>query len=164
MSDDFEDSLSGLDFVVDMMKKPSREQLEKAILDLETKVRTRDTHIVHLEEELVALDSDNTRLTLELDSTLDERDELREELAEAHLSCAALACGVNLMRKRMDAAEQRNAELIELLAEHQWQWKPLDDHYHTPPGYYCIQCGNSRSSGHAPECAIALALKGEDNE
>lgn len=62
------------------------------------------------------------------------------------------------VQQRLADAERRNAELTELLDEHQWQWKPYDDHYHIDAGYFCIQCSNAKASGHATECLVAAAL------
>jgi hypothetical protein len=103
-------------------------------------------------------------LASDYDAARSELAALREELAKSgradHLRqrIAFLTTEIHKQAKRLSAAEQRNSALMDLLAEHQWQWKPYDEHYHIDAGYYCIQCGNAKDSGHAPECAVHAAL------
>jgi len=63
------------------------------------------------------------------------------------------------LQQRLTAAEQRNAELVALLTEHQWDWEPYDSHSHRPGGYYCVECQEPKDSGHEAGCKLADALK-----
>lgn len=126
------------------------------------------------QSELAALREENERLKSEsfeelYNAAIDERDALREELAQARDDLSAQrnhfraqlanAKDADEIQQRLTAAEQRNSELVELLAEHQWEWQPYDDHYHRDGGYYCLSCKESKNDGHAKGCAIDAALK-----
>lgn len=90
---------------------------------------------------------------------------LREELADALAGAKAAMAGKDELRherdnlqQRLADAERRNSVMAALLEEHQWEWQPYDEHGHRDGGYYCLSCNESKSGGHAENCAIDAAL------
>ncbi len=96
----------------------------------------------------------------EVHSLLDEVERLRAR--EAELKCEVnkwVAYGDN----RVDVIgvyQQRNAALVEVLRSVEWEGEQTtdanDDYWPT-----CPQCGCRRPDGHAPDCALAAALRDE---
>lgn len=103
---------------------------------------------------------------LRADTAVAEVAALREELAEWKARCGRRVADIGIvvndkldLQQRLTAAEQRNALMVELLTEHQWEWEPYDSHTHRDGGYYCVECQEPKASGHEAGCKLAAALQ-----
>ncbi|QHJ79325.1 MAG: hypothetical protein [Bacteriophage sp.] len=63
-------------------------------------------------------------------------------------------------RALIDMRDERDT-LRALLEEHQFQYKPYDDHYHRESGYYCVGCGDEKGKHVDNTCHIFIALTAE---
>lgn len=85
---------------------------------------------------------------------------LREELVNKNEEIGSLLGREALTENLLTAAEQRNAELVAILSEHEWaDWEPYDSYNTRAGGSYCIECGNHKEVGHDDDCKIGAALK-----
>ena len=87
-------------------------------------------------------------------------DALREERDSFQRVGIATMEKLHACEQRLTAAEQRNAEIVAILSEHEWtDWEPYDSYNNRAGGCYCIECGNHKEVGHDDHCKIAAALK-----